>query len=334
MVATMRASWRAKLQAPFFVASQWAMLPDLVRDEGIDLINPHWIVPQGFTAALWRRTLGVPMVVTAHGADVAWLERNAWGRAVARRVFGAADGLAPVSSDLAVRIAQRLGRQIHSSVIPMGVAMSGAAPVEARPAELEQAGSMPLLLFVGKLVPKKGVEVLLEAVALLHRRRRPVHLAIVGGGPLESALRARARSLGIAAHTDFIGWVQNTRLGGFYAAADVVCVPSVRDASGETEGTPVVLLEALANGATVVASRSGGIADVIHDGENGWLVPSGDASALAAGIISALDVSPGHREELRAAARVTAREHRWERVAERYYAYFTQVANRTPCARD
>ncbi|HRQ78811.1 MAG TPA: glycosyltransferase [Gemmatimonadaceae bacterium] len=327
MVATMRASWRAKLQAPFFVASQWAMLPDLVRDEGIDLINPHWIVPQGFTAALWRRTLGVPMVVTAHGADVAWLERSVWGRAVARRVFSVADGLAPVSVDLAARIAQRLGRQIHTAVIPMGVTLTDRPSVDSPSAALGPRGTVPTILFVGKLVPKKGVDVLLEAVALLHRRERPVRLAIVGGGPLESALRARVHSLGIASHTEFVGWVHNARLSRYYAAADAVCLPSIRDASGETEGTPVVLLEALASGAIIVASRTGGIADVIRDGENGWLASPGDASALVDGLERALGLTASARERVRAAARATANDHRWERVAERYYTYFIRAVN-------
>lgn len=333
MVATMRASWRAKLQAPFFVASQWAMLPDLVRDEGIDLINPHWIVPQGFTAALWRRTLGVPTVVTAHGADVALLGRMRGGPAIGRYVFSRCDGLVSDSSYLAQRTEEIIGRKVLNEAIPMGVATSRFQP-SARPAALGAVGAVPVVLFVGKFVPKKGIPVLLEAVGALKGAGRRISLVLIGGGPLEQSLRDIADGLGISDDVRFVGWVKNDELPSYYAAADVVCVPSIQDAHGETEGTPVVLQEALACGGLVVASRSSGIVDVIRDGENGWSVPPGDAPALAAGIAHALAVDTVDRERTRAAARLTASDHRWERVAERYYGFFARAATRERRARD
>lgn len=332
MVATMRASWRAKLQAPFFVASQWAMLPDLVRDEGIDLVNPHWIVPQGLTAAMWRRTLGVPTVVTAHGADVALLGRMRAGSAIGRHVFSRCEGLISDSSYLARRTEEIIGREIVHEAIPMGVATSRFQP-GARPATLGAAGAVPVVLFVGKFVLKKGIPVLLEAVAELKASGRRVSLLLIGGGPLERSLRDLADGLGISDDVRFVGWVKNEELPSYYAAADIVCVPSIQDAHGETEGTPVVLQEALACGGLVVASRSSGIADVIRDGENGWSVPPGDAEALAVGIAHAIEVSGAERERVRTAARATAGEHRWERVAERYYAFFAAAATRGRRAR-
>lgn len=328
MVATMRASWFARMQAPFFVASQWAMLPGIVRKERIDLVNPHWIVPQGFTAVDWRRHLKVPMVVTAHGADVAWLGRSRFGARLGQYVFDRADGFIADSEYLATRTEEIIGRPIPHRAIPMGVATSLFQPGLASAPPLA-AGPGPTLLFVGKFVPKKGVPVLLEALALLRRTRPSARLVLIGGGPLEGELRARVARLGLQDAVELRGWVKNDALPQYYAAADVVCVPSVQDAHGETEGTPVVLQEAMASGAVVVASRSSGIVDVIRDGENGWSVPPNDAAALATALEVALDASPEQRARVQAAARATSGEHSWERVAQRFLEVFQESAARS-----
>lgn len=327
MVATMRASVLARLQAPFFVASQWARLPRLARDEGVDLLNPHWIVPQGVTAAFWREELDLPSVVTAHGADVAWLDRARVGRAVARYVFDHSEALIADSQYLATRTEQILGRPIPHAAIPMGVSTSRFQP-GGTPAALTLPPGTRSILFVGKLVPKKGVDVLLRAVHQLAQRGDRVRLFIIGGGPLETELKALAAQLALGDAVQFLGWVQNHELPSYHAAADVVCVPSVQDAHGETEGTPVVLLEAMACGAVVVASRSSGIVDVIRDGENGWSVPPRDAGALANALHDALHASESVRAAIRAAARATSAEHRWERVAERFYEMFVAAMAR------
>lgn len=324
MVATMRGSWFARMQAPFFVASQWAMLPGIVRRERIDLVNPHWIVPQGFTAVDWRRHLKLPMVITAHGADVAWLGRSRFGEQVGRYVFDRADGFIADSSYLATRTEEIVGRSIPHTAIPMGVATSQFQPATS-PASRAADGTRTVL-FVGKLVPKKGVDVLLDAVHQLRQRRSDLRLVLVGGGPLEGALRAQVKRLKLGDVVELRGWVRNDELPSLYASADAVCVPSVQDAHGETEGTPVVLQEALACGALVVASQSSGIVDVIRDGDNGWSVPPGNPEALARGLETALDASPDVQARVRIAARATSAEHRWERVAERFLEVFRHAA--------
>lgn len=328
MVATMRASRFAQLQAPFFVGAQWAALPRIIREERIDLLNPHWIVPQGFTAAHWSRRLGIPSVVTSHGADVAWLARARAGRRVARYVFDRSAGLIAVSRTLAVRTEEILGRPVPHAVIPMGVATSVFRPGE-RPAALAGDAGARTLLFVGKFVPKKGIEVLLEALQRLRERGVRVRLVLIGGGPLEADLRAQVARLALGPLVTFLGWVPNHELPSYYAAADVVCLPSVQDAHGETEGTPVVLHEAMACGAIVVASRSSGIADVVQDGVNGWSVPPRDAAALASALAGAFAMTAEAREAMRTKARDTASGHAWPRVAARFFEFFREAAQRT-----
>lgn len=319
MVARMRSSWLAKMQAPGFVAAQWAMLPRVVREEGIDFLNPHWIVPQGFVAASWKRRLGLPMVLTTHGADVAWLDRSSVGAQLAAYVLSRSDGLIAASMALAVRTEAISKRSIPHAAIPMGVETSRFRPSETA---IAADGTTRRILFVGKFVPKKGVKVLVNAFAQLRAEGVTAKLVMIGSGPDEADIRAQIAQLGLTDAVEFLGWVKNHDLPNFYRRADVVCIPSVQDAYGETEGTPVVLQEALASGAIVVGSTSSGLGDVIRDDENGWSVAPGDVGALARALRHALEASPERREEIRAAARATAQEFDWSRVAARFYERF------------
>lgn len=322
MVARMRSSVFAQAQAPGFVAAQWAALPRVAREVGADLLNPHWILPQGLVAAAWARRLGLPMVVTAHGADVALLGRMPSGPRLGRYVFTRSAGFIADSAYLARRTEEIIGQPIPHEAIPMGVETSVFAAAGDARAPRDPRGSATLL-FVGKFVPKKGIPVLLDAVARLRATGRDLRLQLIGGGPLEDALRAQVARLGIGNDVAFLGWVKNHELPLRYASADVVCVPSIEDAHGETEGTPVVLQEALACGSLIVASRSSGIGDVLHDGQNGWTVPPGDAGALADALARVLDAPADVQRRVRAAARATAGENAWPRVAARFYARFS-----------
>lgn len=322
MVARMRSSAFAKAQAPAFVAAQWAALPRVARAVGADLLNPHWIVPQGFIASGWARSLQLPMVVTAHGADVALLGRMPGGGRLGRYVFARSAGFIADSAYLARRTEEIIGQAIPHAAIPMGVETSVFAAAGDERAPHDPRGPRTLL-FVGKFVPKKGISVLLDAVARLRAAGRDLRLQLIGGGPLEDALRADVARLGIGDAVAFLGWVKNHELPSRYVSADVVCVPSIEDAHGETEGTPVVLQEALACGSLIVASRSSGIGDVLRDGENGWTVPPGDAGAMAAAVARALDAPADVQRMVRAAARATAGENAWPRVAARFYERFT-----------
>jgi glycosyltransferase involved in cell wall biosynthesis len=136
------------------------------------------------------------------------------------------------------------------------------------------AGSL-FVLGLGRLVEKKGFADLVDAAA----RTPGVQVVIAGAGDLRESLEARARAAG--APVTFAGALDREAAADALAAADVVAVPSVHDRAGNVDGLPNVLLEALAAGRAVVASRVAGIPDVIRDGENGLLVPERDPAALA-----------------------------------------------------
>lgn len=131
------------------------------------------------------------------------------------------------------------------------------------------------VLFVGRLVPEKGLGLLVDAVARLHRRQTGVRLTVVGTGPLEASLREQVSRLGLSDVVELVGPRGQEELPSLYAEADVFCLPSF------DEGLPVVLLEALSTELPVVTTRITGIPELVQDGTNGLLVEPGDVSQLA-----------------------------------------------------
>ncbi|MBX3464992.1 MAG: glycosyltransferase [Planctomycetes bacterium] len=179
-------------------------------------------------------------------------------------------------------------RPDQAVLAPNGVDVARFAPPAAPP-----AGAAPFtLLFVGRLVERKGVDLLLQALART-RTARQGRLVLVGDGPERARLEAMAHALGLAAQVDFAG--EQADPAPYYAAASAFVFPSRR------EGLPNALLEAMACGLPVVATRIGGCVDVVADG-TGVLVPPDDAAALALAL-DRLAADPGHRAALGAAAR-------------------------------
>jgi glycosyltransferase involved in cell wall biosynthesis len=245
---------------------------------------------------------------------------------LSRFIFSRTDYLIAASEHLALEVERQLGRPVPHRAIPMGMSQALFRP-DGSSLRLRHADDERVVLFVGKLVPKKGLNVLLQAAAQLKARGRRIRVVVIGGGPLEESIRQSLLQFDLIDRVDLKGWVRNDQLPPYYRGADVVCVPSVRDQHGETEGTPVVLQEALGAGAIVVASHISGIPDVVRDGDNGWIVPPGDPKALARALTTALDMDNPSRQAMQQAARRTALGHSWERVAERYLEAFREAAS-------
>jgi glycosyltransferase involved in cell wall biosynthesis len=140
------------------------------------------------------------------------------------------------------------------------------------------------LIYVGRLVKKKGVDHLLQAMARLSARISDIELWIIGDGPLRSALENQARAQRLDASVHFVGAVENPELPTLYSAARIAVMPSVVDDLGDQEGLGLVSIEAMGCGCVVVASALPAIMDVISDRDNGVLARPGDPDDLAARI--------------------------------------------------
>ena len=174
--------------------------------------------------------------------------------------------------------------------------------------------SRPTILYLGRLAEKKGIEVLLAAMATPPLASLPTSLVILGGGYLEERLRDLCKNLQLGDRVRFLPPVSHEDLGRHIASADVLCVPSIVTASGDQEGRPTVLVEAAACGVPAVASNVGGVHEWVEDGINGVLVPPADPSALAQAI-ARLVTRPERMRHMGEAARRKALETSWSAVA-------------------
>lgn len=163
------------------------------------------------------------------------------------------------------------------TVIPNGIA---PGPAVARPAEaINLRGGRPVVLYAGRLRTRKAVAVLLEAFALLRREHPEATLVLAGDGEQRPALETRARELGLADAVRFVGAQPRSAMPGWYASADVFCLPSIY------EGFPLAILEAMAAGLPVVATAVAGVPEAVADGVTGRIVAPEDAAALARALL-------------------------------------------------
>ncbi len=271
---------------PGYMAAGSAAAARVARSGGFDVIHAFWPMPQGVLGMWAKRRSGLPLVSTFFGVELTWMEKQfPFMAPLLRRIVHHSDAVTAISTYTAERLARQVPG-VHPAIIPFGAAVD--AP--ARPPPYGYDGARPLeMLFTGRLVERKGVHVLLEAIAGLapHRRAR---LHVVGDGPERGRLEARAAELGLSAErVVFHGFVSTEELRRRLETCDAFVLPAVIDAKGDTEGLGVVLLEAMSYARPVIASAAGGIVDIVRDGRNGWLVPPGDAAALRGAIEACMD---------------------------------------------
>jgi glycosyltransferase involved in cell wall biosynthesis len=295
---------------------------------GWDVAFAHWLAPCGAALALGAPR-GLRLVAIAHSGDVHLLRRLGLAAPLGWLLLARGARLACVSEHVRERLLAgvrpaRLARALRarSLVTPMGVDVArwqAARAAQSAPGAHGRGGRT--VLFLGRLVPIKGVDVLLEAAALLSAARGPmrgpVRVIVAGDGPLRPALEARARALPDQCAIELVGEVRGEARDQLVVSADVVVLPSLPVAGGRSEGAPVTALEAMAAGVPVVASRTGGLAELPPD--VALLVPPGDATALAQGLARCLDDDALRGRQVEAALRWVAR-HDWTEVGARLWA--------------
>ena len=260
-----------------------------------DVVHVHWWVPGGFL--YWPgNAAGVPVVLTSHGTDLFLLDRFPAARRLAGPIFRSAVEVTVISTPLRKRVEQLGVSPGHITVLPMPLT---ADRFSDAPRNQREVGR---LLFVGRLIERKGPEYAIRAVAELRRQGRAARLTIVGEGADRPRLEALVKELGLFGVVELAGALSHDAVAEHYRSASVLLMPAVTDWKGEQEGFGMVLVEAMASGLPVVATRSGGIPDVVTDGITGLLVPERDAAALAAAAARLL-VDPALATRLATAAR-------------------------------
>lgn len=257
-------------------------LRQLIAGERFDLVHGHIYASQ-VAATVATLGSGLPLVLTEHteGRWQGWRQRGA-----TRWCLGRANHVIAVSRMIHTRLAEEFRLPMERvTLIPNAVPRrapgeSGGAPQLAR----FTSGALRVGV-IGRLSPEKGHAVFLDAVSRIAPHLPDVCFVIVGGGILMPALRAQAERLGLQRHVHFLG--EHTNARSIMAGLDLLVVPSL------SEGTPLVVLEALACGVPVVASNVGGIPEQITHNREGLLVPPGDPDALARALLGLL-CEPSH----------------------------------------
>ena len=318
ILPAIRSGLLPKCQVPFLFLNELYWLNHMVRRFRIDLINSHWMIPQGFTTAvLKKRFPDIPHLLTVHSSDVHALRRLPTGGLASRFIINSADQVVTVSRFLHQMLETLVGREVDTRILPMGVNTAAFTRPVDRAAYFQKhdLADKPTILYVGKLMKVKGVSTLIQAMRQV-RVACDAQLLIAGTGGLQCALEREVQTLSLNDHIRFLGPLPHDQLADLYNACDVVVVPSIVTDRGETEGMPTVILEAMAAGRPVVASDVGGISDVVVDKKNGFLVPHKDPHALADRLVRVLnhDVSVPMRDQ----ARKTAHQYDWQQIGQVY----------------
>jgi glycosyltransferase involved in cell wall biosynthesis len=307
---------------PGYLAAGSRAAARVAREGRFDVLHAFWPIPQGVLGLHAKRKTGLPLVSTFFGVELTWMERQfPFLAPLLRRIVRGSDAVTAISSYTAGRLARQVPG-VDPAIIPFGAAVD--APAEPPPWRYD--GTRPFeLLFVGRLVERKGVHLLLDALATLPAERRPV-LHVVGDGPERARLEERARRLGLGERAVFHGFVATEELQRRLSTCDAFVLPAVVDAKGDTEGLGVVLIEAMSYARPVIASAAGGIVDIVQDGRNGLLVPPGDAAALAAAIGGMME-DPARARALGLQGRDdAAARFSWDAIADRLAEIYRRVA--------
>jgi glycosyltransferase involved in cell wall biosynthesis len=250
------------------------------------LVYAHF-APDGYAAMQLAERLGVPLVTALHGYDVTMSDQAIAATRLGREYLHGRSRLQKKGalflscSAYVRRRGLEMGYPAERTIVhSIGVDVERFQPPAARQRE-------KMVLFVGRLVEKKGCASLLEAMAEVQQRSPAVELVVIGGGPLRAEYEARAAGLGVRCR--FLGTQSPFTVREWMARASVFCVPSVVAASGDAEGFGMVFIEAQAMGLPVVSTLSGGIPEAVKHGETGLLVTERDPVGLATALLVLLE---------------------------------------------
>ena len=299
-----RRPWFALL-VPGFVLGGLVAAWKIAR-EGPHVVHVHWPAPNGlFGAAARLFSRGrIAVLSSFYSAELRWIENRVPILVpFLRWTVNSPDAVTAISTATA-GLVQRFGNaEVRVVPFPAGVSRELLTNKTGRSTEVRRESRAPSeILFVGRLVERKGVEVLVRAVARL-AADHPVALTVIGDGEWRGRIAEVVEQTRTTAFVKLAGKVTEEELVNAYRSADVFVLPAVFDSKGDTEGLGVVLIEALCAGLPVVGSDIGGIPDIVVDGETGWLFPAGDDEQLALVLASVLDNPVEAEKRVRAGIR-------------------------------
>lgn len=250
----------------------------LSRKENWDVIHVNWPFPHGIFGYIAKKLCNAPMISTFHGAELLLSQKFSFVKLFLRHAVHNSEAVTSNSSFTASELKKLIDTDV--SVIPYGVTISTVANDGSN-------GEEKYILFAGRLIKRKGVIYLIEAMKDVTRAFN-IKLYIVGDGVEKHGLEERVKELGLQDSILFLGIVSNETLGNLYSNCIAFVLPAIVDDRGDTEGLGIVLIEALMYKRPVIASSVGGIVDIVQNNQTGLLVPEKDSAALKEAITKIL----------------------------------------------
>lgn len=312
IVNNLKSFWWKWFLVPSFLISQYIVVRKTLNERKIDIIHAHWLLPQGWIAASLSKHFNIPFVVTSHGGDLFGLQGNIFTK-IKKKVAEDATAMTVVSQAMKEYLDQISIKPKILEVIPMGVDLQNRFTPDP---EIKRYKNE--LLFVGRLVPKKGLNYLLDAFSILIEKRPELHLTIVGFGPEEKSLKKQVTQLKLGENVNFLGALSQDKLPEIYHRAALFVAPFIRADNGDQEGLPVALMEAIGCGCPAVVGHVAGIEDLLGEDIKYIAVNPHNSQELITAILTALD-DPIIAAERAMRIRKNALEHiDWDSVANAY----------------
>jgi glycosyltransferase involved in cell wall biosynthesis len=275
----------------------------LTRSESFDIIHVHWPFPHILFGILAKRMGRTRLFSSFYGVEIRLLKKKIrFLLGPFSMLINKSDKVTAISRHTAGELEGIVNAPVH--IIPFSAAMGK---------RFDRSSDRKEIIFVGRLVTRKGVKYLIEAFHRIYKSI-PHDLVIIGSGPERGRLEELVATLGLEGRVRFTGTISDDALHQHYASCSFLVLPAIYDEKGDTEGLGVVLLEAMSCSKPVIASRAGGIVDIVVDQKNGFLVPPADAAALAAAVMK-LAKDKRLRDTLGRTARKTVDEKfNWDRI--------------------
>ena len=321
------------LLAPFMFLSAIFHLFRLHRKHGFDVIHAQWLLPNGFIGAVLCKVYKLPLVITMQGSDMFVAKQNPFFKWLATWTFKQTAMVTSVTPTFLPELAVLGVPDAKRCLIPNGVEPEAFPPPSHKQlASLRKTLSIPadnLVIFaLGRIVLKKGFDVLIQALPLVKEQYPSVTVIIGGEGTDLGRLKTLTKELGISENIRFPGTITRADVPTYFHLCDVFTLPAVFDPKGNVDGCPNVILEAMACGKPVVASNISGIPVVVKGDETGILVAEKNVRQLAEALIALLTDKPKREQFGRAGRARILNELNWDKIIAQFKDVYQNSVNR------
>ncbi len=322
------------LLSPFMYLFGFLALLKLVLTEKINVINAHWVLPNGFIAGMVSLFTGVPVVSTLPGSDVYMAKKNILFKTLAIFATWKSKWITSNSGQLIADLDRITGISLKdkSSTIVYGIGSNKFKPNkilgEKTRKTLGYSKETVVVLGVGRLVAKKGFEYLIKAIPEIIKSNKNVQFVIIGDGDQRQFLADLANKLGILNYIKFLGSISYVEMNKYYNMADIFILPSIRDEGGNLDDQSVAVMDAMACGKSVITTNFPGYRLVVKDGISGFLTEEKDSQMIAQRIMELSKSKPLRKKLGRAARQSVVNDFSWPVIGRQYTKLFSSlVAN-------